>query len=457
MKSSMQKRPNIVFVFGDQHRAQAMGYSGDPNLQTPNFDRLSSMSVNFKNAVSVQPVCTPFRAALLTGKYPLTNGVFLNDLYLPENRTSIAYTLNQNGYDTAYIGKWHLDGKGRSTFVPPERRQGFKYWRGMECTHDYMNSPYYGDTEHLQKWLGYDAFAQTECAKEYILNKDGKQPFALFLSWGPPHSPYSEVPREYADKFKPEDIILRPNIPVSQQERARRELAGYYAHISALDNAIGEITKCLSIKGFIKDTIFIYTSDHGDMIGSQGEFGKQRPWDESITVPFLLRYPALLGENSIVVDYPINTPDIYPTLMGLCGLETPAEVEGFDYSKLLTGEEDYPKEALIMQPCPFGEYTREQGGREFRGIRTDKYTYVRDLTGPWLLYDNQTDPYQNHNLCGITKYSEAQTELDNRLNNLLKKRGDSFLPGDKYIEKYNYIIKPGRVYTSIAEMVEDDK
>ena len=191
------KPPNIVFVFGDQWRAQATGYAGNPIVQTPNLDRLAQESINFYQAVSGCPVCSPYRASLLTGQVPLTHGVFVNDVYLGPNAPSIAQTFADNGYDTAYIGKWHVDGHGRSNPIPPERRQGFDYWQVLECTHNYNQSAYYaGDSDEKRTWEGYDAIAQTRDAQRYIREHDRDRPFLLMLSWGPPHAPYGTAPEE---------------------------------------------------------------------------------------------------------------------------------------------------------------------------------------------------------------------------------------------------------------------
>ena len=150
------KPPNLVFLFADQLRASATGYGGDLNVRTPNLDSLAKESVNFRNAVSVCPVCTPYRAALMTGRFPTTTGMFLNDAYLPDREVCLAEVLKESGYNTAYIGKWHLDGHGRSGYIPPERRQGFDYWKTAECDHDYNHSHYYtGDSKRktLLGWL----------------------------------------------------------------------------------------------------------------------------------------------------------------------------------------------------------------------------------------------------------------------------------------------------------------
>ncbi len=128
-------KPNILYIFADQWRAQSIGYEGDPNAVTPHIDRLAGESINFTNAVSGCPVCSPYRASLMTGRYPLSTGVFLNDVPLAADSVSVGKVLRDAGYDTGYIGKWHMDAHGRDCFIPPERRQGFSYWRTQECTH----------------------------------------------------------------------------------------------------------------------------------------------------------------------------------------------------------------------------------------------------------------------------------------------------------------------------------
>lgn len=433
------RKPNVVFVFADQWRAEATGYAGNAQVRTPNLDRLASTSVNFENAVSGCPVCSPYRASLLTGQYPLTHGVFLNDVPLKDEAVSVAEAYQRGGYRTAYIGKWHLNGNHRSAFIPRARRQGFDFWRVLGCTHAYNNSFYYADDATRLKWDGYDAIAQTREAQRYIREHAGGPPFILFLSWGPPHAPYETAPEKYRSLFRPDDITLRPNVPEADRSKARRALAGYYAHMAALDDCLGELLATLRETGVERDTIFVFTSDHGDMLYSHGCQKKQQPWDESIRVPFLLRYPALLGTRGRTIEVPINAPDIMPTLLGLSGLAIPGTVEGTDFSGALTGKSPMPDNAaLISCPSPFGQWQRARGGREYRGVRTARYTYTRDLKGPWLLFDNQTDPYQLDNLCNKPEHAELQTRLDALLAERLKATNDEFLPGPEYIRRWGY-------------------
>jgi len=437
----VKRKPNLVFVLADQWRAQATGYAGNRDVRTPNLDELAEESVNFTNVVSGCPVCCPYRASLMTGRYPLTHGVFLNDVRLSTDAVSVAQAYNRAGYDTGYIGKWHLDGNERSAFIPKERRQGFEFWKAMCCTHDYNNSFYYGDENVRLKWDGYDAIAQTVEAQRYIREHAGDGPFALFLSWGPPHAPYHTAPEKYRSSFDPKRLTLRANVPAHLQDKAKKTLAGYYAHIAALDDCIGEILQTLRQAGLEDNTILVFTSDHGDMLFSHGHQKKQRPWDESILVPFLLHYPGGLGRDGRTIDVPINTPDIMPTLLGLSSIGIPATVEGADFSGILVGtERTRDNAALISCPSPFGQWKRKNGGREYRGVRTGRYTYVRDLKGPWLLYDNERDAYQLNNLCDRREYNKLQKELERILIQKLRETNDEFLPGAEYIKRWGYVV-----------------
>ncbi len=439
----MDKKPNVVFVFGDQWRQQATGYAGNPDVKTPNLDALAKDSINFTHALSGCPVCCPYRASLLTGQRPLTHGVFVNDVYLQPRSTSIAEAFAGAGYDTAYVGKWHVDGHGRSNYIPPERRLGFDYWKVLECTHDYNTSAYYaGDSDEQLQWQGYDAELQTRDALSYIRNHDQDKPFFLVLSWGPPHNPYDTAPEEYKDMYSPERIQLRPNVPDSKAPRTRECLAGYYAHCSALDSYVGELLDALEKCGQSDNTVFVFTSDHGDMLGSQGHRRKQRPWDESIRVPFLLRYPGLAGWQPKETDALIDAPDIMPTLLGLCDIAIPDAVEGIDFSGHIRGGDDPSDgQAILTCPHPFGEWIiAHHQAKEYRGLRTKRYTYVRDLNGPWLLYDNDVDPYQMNNLAHNPEFAGVRDKLDQALSAKLDANADEFLSGMEYINKWGYTV-----------------
>lgn len=422
--------PNVVFVFGDQWRAQALGFAGDPNVKTPNLDAFAAESLRFSHAVSNCPVCSPWRATLMTGQYPQTHGLYVNDTTITSDAVSLGTCFADAGYDTAYIGKWHIDGQGRSAWIPPERRRGFQYWKTNECTHDYWQSLYYADTPEKKYWDGYDAQAQTRDACRYLRERDtGKgNPFFLMLSWGPPHAPYETAPESFRRLYQPDAIQLRPNVPASAAEEARQELAGYYAHCSALDCCFGELMNTLDELALRENTLVVFTSDHGDMLHSQDQTKKQRPWDESILVPMLMRLPACLGTNARTVENPINAPDLMPTLLGLCGLDIPHTVEGSDFSSFLLGQMAEPPDtaALIELPAFFHQYAAHNGGRVWRGLRTERYTYVISRDGPWLLYDNLEDPFQLHNRVADPAYHQIRESLDSELQRRLQARGDTF-------------------------------
>lgn len=434
-------KPNLVYVFSDQHRVDATGYHGNPDVKTPVMDQMAERGVHFELAISNTPICSPARASLLTGQRTLTNGVFLNDVSLNPDALTIGKVMKREGYNTAYIGKWHLDGHGREAFIPKERRHDFDFWRVLECTHHYNDSYYYGDEPNKLMWEGYDAEEQTKCAIQYIKDRDKNEPFALFLSWGPPHSPYHTAPERFRKMYDEKKLILRPNVPPEQEEQARTMLAGYYAHISALDESLGQLWETLQAEGIEDNTIFVYASDHGDMIGSQGEYHKLKPWDESIRIPFLLRYPAMFGHEQRMINTPFSLIDIMPTLLDLCGIEIPNGVEGVNFGPYLRGEQEEPTDAALIECVhPFGQWSRQNGGKEYRGIRTKRYTYVRDLNGPWLLYDNLSDPYQLHNLINSETENEIKQQLDQRLNQLLDQFEDEFVPSEHYLQRWGYTV-----------------
>ncbi len=434
------EKPNIVVVLADQWRAQAFGFAGDANVRTPNFDKLAGESVRFVNAVAGMPVCSPTRASLLTGQRPLTHGVFLNDVPLSPDAVTFPKVLKAAGYDTAAIGKWHIDGHGRSVFIPRERRQGFDYWKVLECTHNYTDSIYYGDTDEKARWSGYDAFDQTRDACDFLrAHAKAEKPFLLWLAWGPPHDPYLTAPEKYRAMYDPAKLALRPNVPKNLEAQARKNLAGYYAHCSALDDAMGQLLAALRESGLEKNTIFVFSADHGDMLGSQGLWKKQKPFDESARVPMLVRWPAQLGVEPRTLDAPINSEDVMPTLLSLAGVPVPESIEGLDFSAHLRGG-PAPGAGGTVLTCvaPFADFERRNGGKEYRGLRTNRYTYVRDLNGPWLLFDNETDPYQMHNLVNDPAHNELQTGMEARLQRHLRAQGDAFLPAANYIAKWGW-------------------
>ena len=188
-------KPNVLIIFTDQWRAQALGCNGDSNARTPNLDRLAAGGANFRRCYATNPVCSPAKAAFQTGRYPHQTGVINNSIYLPETRDSLAHCFARAGYSTGYIGKWHLDGESKPGFVKPGRRQGYQFFEGFNRGHWYYQSKklqgarYFTDDGKLIKPEEFESIYQTDLAIRYM-KKNKEKPFLLFLSYGTPHSPY---------------------------------------------------------------------------------------------------------------------------------------------------------------------------------------------------------------------------------------------------------------------------
>jgi arylsulfatase A-like enzyme len=444
--SPKAKKPNVLFIMADEWRAQAFGYAGDPNAHTPTIDRFAAESVNFEQMISCLPVCCPARASMLTGQYPLTHGVYINDVELKPKGTTLGEAFQNAGYETGYVGKWHVygspDGKygRREAYIPPPRHFGFKYWKVAECCHDYNHSFYYeGDDPTKKFWEGYDANAQTDDVCRYIRDYASKdKPYFMVLSWGPPHFPLATAPEEYRAKYKDRAITLRENVAPGLKAEAINDLRGYYAHIEALDDCFARVLETVAATGERENTIIVFTSDHGDMMRSQGLTTKLYPWEESARVPLLIRYPRKYGKTGKRTQALIGTPDLMPTLLGLSELPVPSTVQGTDFSQLSVTKRTVgpATTAFLHMPVPITT-ARNYGIAEYRAVRNARFTYARSIRGPWLLYDNQNDPYQTRNLSGRPEMGDVQVQLEVELNAWLKALGDKFLPADVYLERDN--------------------
>jgi arylsulfatase A-like enzyme len=297
--ANTRARPNVIWVFGDQHRSFAIGCNGDPNAHTPNMDILSGTGVNFDHAVSSFPLCCPFRGSL-TGRYA-HHCVPGHEYPLPPSQATITAPFREAGYQTAYFGKWHLDGfherEGRAAMhiVPVDRRGGFDIWIGYENNNSQWDCWVHGgsgkDAFHY-RLPGYETDELTNLLIKYLKDrgeeaKAGKgRPFFAVLSVEPPHDP-NLAPAEFARKYNGGQLQLRPNVPAVEwvQQQARRELAGYYAQIENLDWNGGRVRKVLQDYGLRFNTYILLFSEHGDMMGSHGQFRKTTPYEESIRIP----------------------------------------------------------------------------------------------------------------------------------------------------------------------------
>lgn len=418
----MPSQPNVLLVLCDQMRADAMGCMGNDAVRTPTLDRIASEGRLFTRAYSPDPVCSPTRGSILTGCYPHVHGEIENHMRLPTGQPTLSRELADAGYETGYIGKWHLDGDAYPGHIPPgPRRHGFDYWRGFNRGHEYYNGhPCFTDDGDLYWEEGYQPTVQTDMAIDFIEEQDETDnPFFLYLSWGPPHTPF-DAPDEYSDTYDPEALDLRPNVPDDWDTTDLREdLAEYYALITSLDDQLDRLVQSLERNDLARDTIVLFLSDHGEMLGSQGRERKGYPFEESIHVPLVLWCPDRIeaGESSALV----SLVDLMPTLLSLCDVSVPASVQGMDLSSRVEGAGDRDEaghEALYLE----GQLRSDE---TWRTVRTDDHmlTVNRQLDTQYF-FDMADDPYQQENLAGRKEVEDQETALRERLFALAREYGD---------------------------------
>ena len=433
--------PNVIWIFGDQHRAQALSVLEDPNVQTPNIDRLA---VSSRTGVAGSPLCSPFRGSLLTSQYP-HRCIPGHDIALPSGMPTVATAFNHSGYQTAYLGKWHVDGavhrladtRPAFQYVDPSRRGDFDYWLGYENNNSQYDCWVHGHYEDgipidSYKLHGYETDALTDLLIEYLRDRSLDQPFFVALSVQPPHSPYIAPPK-FMERHRPEEIELRPNVPSVDyvQQQARRSLAGYYAMIENLDWNVGRVLQTLGDTGLADQTILIFFSDHGDMHGSQARILKCVPWEESIRIPFLV---CGLGIDVGLDDSPelINHVDIAPTTLGLCGIDAPGSMVGVDYSGYFMLDRQKPinpPESAFLQLVDPGWIYGFASDRErpWRGLVTnDGWKYVVLEGQPWLMYNLNDDPYELANLALDGRFKQERQNLQDKLTDWITRTGDMF-------------------------------
>jgi arylsulfatase A-like enzyme len=450
-----QSKPNMVLVLADQLRRQSCGFAGDTNARTPHLDTFAKEGVIFRNAVSGHPVCAPFRASLFTGKYTTSTGMVINELRMNPNHECLAHVLTRHGYDTAYIGKWHLWANElgnhynpKNSFTPPgPYRLGFDgFWASFNFHHEYYKGYYHTDSPEKILIQGYEPDVQTDLAIEQIkrLSHAGK-PFALVLSLGTPHDPWNRenVPAQYYEMFgddgaKPR-FALPPNYksendPYSdawsrfktpaERQAILRWMRVYYAMTANLDWNFGRLLRAIDQAGIRSNTIVMFTSDHGEMMGAQGRRAKNIFYEEAVRVPFLIRWPGGIPAG-LTTDACLNTPDIMPTLLGLAGLPIPAKVEGVDLSHCARGLPGSEPEAAFMQNT--GACAIWEDGYEWRALHGKRYTYaVYRKDRKELLFDNFSDPYQLRNLADIPGQRETLDHFRALMKTKMRELGDTF-------------------------------
>lgn len=426
-------------------RGHSLGFLNEDPVITPHLDAFARESLVLPQAVSNYPVCSPFRAMLMSGKYPLANGVVENcnnqsakhGVELKETERCWSDILKEQGYSLGYIGKWHLDAPHEpyidcknnegalkwNEWCPPGRRHGFDYWYAYG-TYDYHMNPMYWngnaprDGFHVVNQWGPEH--EADKAIDYILNKGGHyrkaaQPFALVVSMNPPHSPYDQFPKKYLEPYKNKtdrDLIVRDNVDLSGQtdgsRLALKETKNYFANITGVDAQFGRILAALEQAGLSDNTVVVFTSDHGNCLGTHEEKSKNIPYEEAMRIPFLIRWPGKIAPR--IDPLLLSAADIYPTLLELMGLGAliPREVQGNSHANLfLTGRGARPTSQLYLKTS---SSTPKYG---LRGVRTDRYKLVIDQPQKGArkvtLYDRANDATERNNI------AENNPELIRRL------------------------------------------
>ncbi len=438
------ERPNLVFVFADQLRYGALGSSGNRVVRTPNLDRLAGQGMVFDQAFSSHPLCAPYRAHIMTGRYGCQNGVPDNEYRLKADQVTLPQALKGVGYRTGFVGKWHL-GDGPYT---EDKRYGFDYMAAYNCQHAYYKTTYWENERGPIRIQGWAPEGETDLAIRF-LEKHRREspniPFALLLGWGPPHWPYNQYPERFR-VYKPDAVDLLPNVPVQMAAFARTEIADYYGNVSGLDEQMGRLLAALDQLGLVENTIVCFSSDHGDHLSSHG-FGKPAdewmhpsmraskatPYEESAHIPFIMRFPGKVRAGSRTQAI-FSSVDVMPTLLGLCGVAVPKGVQGHDLSHVATGKDGPPPpDSVYLQNMGPGWPYRGKWVGFWRGVRTDRWMYARwkdGERGP-LLFDRKNDPYEMKNLAGKKEYAEIQQELEDRLRRWMTETGDPFDTGPR--------------------------
>lgn len=372
-----QTKPNFLFILTDQQRWDALGAAGNKHIHTPNLDNIARSGVMFSNSYCAQAVCSPSRASILSGLFPTSHGVTDNVYDVDDVTSSSDYNmsvtwpvlLQDDGYHTGYIGKWHLGEKGPSCFDE---------WYGWNS----LKSHWMGEEHRSQYRVEFEADQAID-----FLERNCERRFALYLSHYPPHTPYT-APQEYVD--------LYANSPLKPE--------AYYGAVSAIDHHVGRVLAKLRELGLERSTVVIFTSDHGDHFGARpGNGHKRGAYDECARVPLIFRAPGITQSGSVRGEL-VSNVDLMPTILELAGVTPPREQHGESLVPLLRGESPSWRSAVCVQNTE--GWPGDEASVQSRGVRThnwkfmmraqlsDRAQYLREL------YDHRTDPEERHTIYG---------------------------------------------------------
>jgi arylsulfatase A-like enzyme len=417
-------QPNIILIISDQLRRHALGCYGDPNVSTPNIDALAEGGARFTAASSTYPVCVPFRFTLMTGEYAHTRFIPSIEWRMSPAERTLADEFNDAGYDTGMFGKWHLYGnfghypghnvvKASRTPVPRPFQGRFGTFAGFDIANDPYDTWYSThDDPTMRKLEGFQTDELFAMATRYA-TAPRESPYAAVLSVEPPH-PLFTAPPEYLDRWRDRELVLRDNVELDKEYRKRGphgrdlldDLRVYYAMIENLDDNVGRLVAALREAGTLDNTIIALTADHGELLGCHGLLAKQRPWEESLGIPLIVS-----NVGARVVEDPVCTEDLFPTLLGLAGITPRDPKPGLDLAPIARGETDsLDREGVLLEFVGELRPNIVFHDQTWRGIRTRryKYTVLGDAHGgePWQFFDLEADPYELTNLVDDPRYAQ---------------------------------------------------
>ncbi len=406
----MRNSPNIIVFFTDQQRWDSVGLHGNPMSLTPNFDRLAAEGMFIPNSFTCQPVCGPARSALQTGLYPTTTGCFRNDIPLPAGQKTLAHHFAEGGYETSYIGKWHLASQDP---VPLAQRGGYQHWLAsniLEFTSYAYDTTMFNDAEEAVKLPGYRVDALTDAAVRYV-TKPKDKPFFLFLSFLEPHhqNEFDDYPAPVGYEDRIRKNMQLPRDLLALQGSSDEHYPGYMGMVQRLDEALGRLVDSLISSKQLDNTIILFTSDHGCHFKTRNNEYKRSCHESSIRVPTFFHGPGLMNKGPY--DGLVSLIDLPPTLLDAAGLPVPEEMQG----QSILRKTPTPEENVFIQ------ISEHHVGRALRTRRWKYEITAADLSGnvdmnspryqEAYLYDLEKDPYELENLCDREDHAEIRNVL----------------------------------------------
>ena len=475
----MNKKPNILLVVSDQHRGSAMGCAGNKQIRTPTLDKLASEGIRFTNAVSASPVCAPYRVTLQTGLYSHQHGVCSNESLLNQKIKGIGDYFSEAGYESCFVGKSHFGADPipeKDGWQPVDNRFGWIHWKGTGGDHHY-DTRFYDEEGNLDKkyYNRFSAEVRTDLAIEF-LDKKEEGAWIMQVNYSEPHQatcmdlyempatreflrglnkklklgleddflvhcnpgefyrtmPQSIltqiVPEKYLEMYQNMEIQLDPNVREEIHTLETYMYKEYYAMVSALDHEIGRLLLALEDKNELEQTIILYTSDHGDMLGACGNSGRGKgvPYQNAFRVPMIVKGGAkTLVSEGMVVEALFNSVDLLPTLLELAGIEVPMQLPGISLAESIQGQNTAHQKDVLL------------GLGSWRAIFDGRFLYameiIEDFARPSHLIDTYNDPWDMDNLVKDSTHYDHRTHLQKRLYQRLLEEKDPWMD---YPSKY---------------------